>query len=183
MEVELLCDNEWLQLKNMVDKENDINGYVFSHEIRCNGKIVAIMPYCKNRGLMLRSEVTPCWHPTEEQLSSITGGVDTGNTVEETAIHELKEEANIDATEGDLINLGECRGTKSTDTVYHLFGIDVTGVEDIGKGEGDGSALEAKAHCLFVPAVEAYTAVDPIVGMLYLRLQEELDKQGERMPL
>ena len=40
-----------------------------------------------------------------------------------TAIKELKEESGFDCSE--LIELGTCFGTKSTDTIYHLYTVDL----------------------------------------------------------
>ena len=43
--VETLYDNKWLSLKQVVKPDVGINGYVFSHASRCNGKIVSILPF------------------------------------------------------------------------------------------------------------------------------------------
>jgi len=53
-----LCENDWVSLL-------DLNGYVYSHETRCNGVIVAILPYRRTEKgrlqFLLRREITPCW--------------------------------------------------------------------------------------------------------------------------
>lgn len=170
--VEILQDNEWLTLNLMEYPEKDIHGYVYSHEKRCNGNIVAILPYrCKGAEVMLRSEVTPCWHPTEEQISSITGGMDTGNSIIDTAVHELDEEAGYSSEPNNFESLGTCRGTKSTDTTFHLFAIDVSD-KCRHDADGDGSELERKAHCFWTSKIDE--AVDPLVYILYYRLLKSI---------
>jgi len=42
---------------------------------------------------------------------------------------ELREEAGYLVEDADLISLGEIRSSKGTDTIYHLFGVDLTNVE------------------------------------------------------
>jgi 8-oxo-dGTP pyrophosphatase MutT (NUDIX family) len=174
MKIETLKDNKWLSLKNMVDPGNGVNGYVFSHETRCDGKIVSILPYRKvgdKIEFCLRKEVTPCWS-MEQQISSITGGVENNDPVT-TAIHEIEEEAGYKVTKNELVSLGTCFGTKSSDTVYHLFTVDLTDKEK-GIASGDGSELEAKAECYWDKTVEK--AVDPFVYTNHYKLMKLLGK-------
>lgn len=184
---QLLYANEWLSLYKLVDPDNGINGYVYSHETRCNGKIVALLPYRKVQGdisdplghyeFLLRKEVTPCWHKTASMVSAITGGCDDGDRVWVTAQHELLEEAGYEAAIDEFIVLGSCRGTKSTDTMFYLFGIDVTEKEQ-GVACGDGSELEAKAHCFWVETIDE--AVDPLVYVLHHRLLAKLRNRAHQ---
>lgn len=181
---QLLYANEWLSLYKLVDPDNGINGYVYSHETRCSGKIVALLPYRKVRGdmsdplgayeFLLRSEITPCWHATSSMVSSITRGCDTGDDVFVTARRELLEESGYEAAMEELIILGSCRGTKSTDTMFFLFAVDVTEKEQ-GVARGDGSELEARAHCAWVKTIDR--AVDPLVYVLHYRLMSHLQRK------
>ncbi len=93
MEIETLHKTEWVELRRMKDPENGVHGYDYLHESRCRG-IVAILPVRsgENPDVLMRREVTPCWGMTEA-LSSITGGIDHGNTPLQTCVHELAEEA------------------------------------------------------------------------------------------
>lgn len=139
MKVETLKDNEWLSLKKMVDPENGVNGYVFSHETRCNDHIVSILPYRLVGDKMefcLRKEVTPCWS-MKQHISSITGGVEDNDPLT-TAIHEIDEEAGYKVSPNELVSLGTCFGTKSCDTIYHLYTVNLTNKER-GIASGDGS--------------------------------------------
>jgi len=104
----------------------------------------------------------------EKVPSSFTGGVETENPTED-AIRELKEEAGFAVEQ--LIPLGTCRGPKCSDTVYHLFAADVTGLPEKSH-EGDGSVLEAKADNVWV--TEIY-AEDPLVYVLVMRLTQWLN--------
>ena len=173
----LLCDDKWLQLKHIVAPEKGIHGYTFSHEVSCDGKKISILPFRKQKAtddfesigtqFLLRDEVTPCWDEDVSFISSITGGCEKGVDIVDTAVHELSEEAGYKAERYDFIDLGTCFGTKSTDTVYYLFSIDLTDRER-GEAVGDGSELEDKAHCFWTKDVEK--AVDPFVYVTLLRL-------------
>lgn len=166
-----LFENKWVALKEMACPAQGINGYDFLHETRCNGKIISILPFRKigdDSEYLIRKEVTPCWSLDPEH-SSITGG-DEGNVIE-SAIRELEEEAGFDIEEKDLIDLGTCYGTKSTDTVYYLFSTDLTGKE-MHQPKGDGSKLEAEASNEWVKYDFLLTVKDPLVSTICLRLQK-----------
>jgi len=169
-----LHHNDWLSLK-MVQKDEWGSGYVYSHETRCSGNIVAILPFQKLSDgtvqYLLRSEVTPCWGE-DPCVSSITGGVDGRDSPVETVVHELEEEAGIVAMPSELISLGTCRGTKSSDTTYYLFSVDALGKQRVD-AKGDGSYLEAVAHCFWSESVQ--NAVDPLVFTMLYRLHEVLN--------
>ena len=169
---ETLCDNEWLSLKNLSYPEKDVGGYVYSHETRCDGKIVSILPFKYEEGMiqyLLRSEVTPCWEVDKEVVSSITGGFEEKWGIEGTTVHELKEEGGYTIKKEELISLGTCRGSKSSDTIYHLFAVDLTGKKQ-GKASGDGSKLEAKAHCFW--SADLRDCQDPIAFVSHYRLNQ-----------
>jgi len=175
MKIEILCENPWLELRKMVDKENGVNGYVYAHEKRCNGKILSILPFAINLEgsieYLLRKEVTPCWG-MEPKVSSITGGYEGKNMLDDVR-RELKEEGGYDVSEDEIISLGTCLGTKSSDTVYHLFSANLTGKPQ-GEAKGDGSELEAKAHCFWSGSIA--DAEDPFVYVSFCRLRDKLKK-------
>lgn len=168
MDTEILYENEWVDLRVMREPESGVNGYVFSHERRCDGNIVAVLPFNPEEGTYwLREEVTPCWGMAPS-LSALTGGVESGDTPETCAIEELREEAGILALPKHLISLGTCRGTKSTDTIYHLFAVDVTHATGRMAIMGDGSCLESLARMVVVHDIAG--AVDPLAYVLHYRL-------------
>jgi 8-oxo-dGTP pyrophosphatase MutT (NUDIX family) len=174
LRVETLHENEWLSLKKMVYPEANINGYVYSHETRCKGNVVSVLPIRLNpkapRGLeiLVRKEVTPCWHPTKPMISSITGGCEDGSTPAGDTCRELEEEAGYKVTPDMLISLGTIFGTKSTDTIYHLYTVDLTGIPQEGEGAGDGSELEALATCEWSSGPMG--AQDPFVYAIWTRM-------------
>lgn len=171
-EVETLADNEWLALLNLKAPHLGIDGYVFSHEGRCNGNIVAILPYRRVGKdaweALLRDEVVPPWG-LSSSLCAITGGCDHDDEEPvEVARRELKEEAGYDVPVEELRSLGTCRGTKSTDTVFHLFTLDVTSMEQ-GEATGDGSRLEDEASTAW--SSEPEKCDDPLVSVMWARLK------------
>ena len=160
----VLMDNDWVQLCEMTDDQPPrINGYVYSHEKRCNGNIVAALPHkviTENRNgefvkvlsFLFRVEATPCWRGKTPVPSSFTGGIDYdmrefGPAL--TMAKELREEAGISSINANnLISLGTCFGTKSCDTVYHLYTVRLTNSQhDTLEVE---SELESTAYCKWV---------------------------------
>ena len=126
-----LFSNEWLSLYQTA------KGYVYSHETRCDGQIVLVLPYQRVGKdawkFLVRLEQLP-WQ--NRLVCGITGGCE-GNPIED-AQRELLEEAGYDAPLESFINLGTTRASKSADTVYHLFAVDVAGLTPT-KPQGDGN--------------------------------------------
>lgn len=180
LSVETIAATPWLELKRCKAPEQGVHGYVFTHEVRCCGVIVAVLPFRRlhNGGVefCLRQEITPCWG-MEPRLSALTGGLEPGLNVHQTAREELWEEAGYDIECDNFISLGTCFGTKSTDTVYYLFAVDVSLAQQQA-AKGDGSKLEAEASMLWVGDVR--DAVDPLAAMIYLRLLPKL-MEGEKV--
>ena len=172
MNIETLYKNKWLSLINMIDVENGVHGYVYSHETRCQGKIIATLPYRKDEKgefeYLLRNEITPCWG-MQSEISSITGGTEKGKTIKQITVEELKEEGGYEVSEDDLESLGICYGTKSCDTIYHLFTVDLTWKRK-GEAVGDGSELEKKDNCFWTSNI--YESNDPILYVLWKRLND-----------
>lgn len=172
---EVLCENEWVSLRKLTDVDNHIHGYVYSHETRCKGKIIAILPFrfigdgdARKLEVLLRREVTPCWDRLRQITSSITGGFENSETY--TAIHELWEEAGYKIAEADLIPLGYSFASKSSDTKYTLYSVDLSDVEKTGGAEGDGSELEKLAECYWADEDTIINTWDPQVSVMFLRL-------------
>lgn len=170
MERTLLHENEWLSLWKMRDPDQGVHGYIYSHESRCQGQIVAILPYRLTPSgqyeFYIRYEVTPPWG-MEPAASSITGGVEHAMTPMEAAREELWEEAGYQASAKMIESLGTCRGVKSSDTEYYLYAVDLTEHKQSGEATGDGSALEAQATMKWQASV--LQGEDPLLGMLFTR--------------
>lgn len=168
--IEILHKTEWLSLRKMVDPSKGVDGYIFSHEDRCNGHIVSILPFRIEDGryeVLLREEVTPAWDLEHPIISSITGGVDVDESPLESVTRELLEEAGYRVQPSQMIELGFTFGIKSSDTHYHLYGVDLTWVHR-EMARGDGSELEAKARCVWTTDVSA--ARDPLVYASFFKL-------------
>jgi len=177
--IKTLCENKWISLKEINIPEMGINGYVFSHETRCNGKIVAILPYRINDKneleYLIRYEVTPCWG-LKQEISSITGGVEEDDPIH-TAVEEMYQEAGYEILPQELIGLGTSHASKSSDTIYYLFSVDLTGKEKIGEAKGDGSNLEQMAECKWAPPKVISLSKDPQLYVLSRRLEDTLNKR------
>ncbi|WP_431881699.1 hypothetical protein [Micromonospora chalcea] len=170
--IETLYENEWLSLRSVVEPERGISGYVYSHELRCQGRIVAVLPFADDvegrRRYLVRKEVTPCWS-LEPQLSAITG-VYEGGDIADDAVREVLEEAGYAIKRDDLLPLGESYASKSSDTVYTLFAVNVTDMPQ-GDAVGDGSRLEAEGTTVWLDQAQAAQVLDPQVSTMVLRLE------------
>lgn len=170
MSVETLHENEWLSLRVVRKPEVGVNGYVYSHESRCQGRIVAVLPYRVTPGgfeYLLKSEMTPCWG-FDQVLSAITGGYEGGD-IEDDAVREMLEETGYAITREELIPLGECYASKSADTVYSLFSVDLTR-RTPGEAIGDGTRVEAESAAVWVKPARLAEVRDPHVSAMYVRL-------------
>ncbi len=173
---EVLLANEWLSLKVIRKPEAGVNGYVYSHESRCAGRIVAVLPWRSVRApggpldssarveWLLKCEVTPCWS-FDPVVSAITGGYEGGD-IEDDAVREMLEETGYEITRDELVPLGTSYASKSADTVYSLFTVDLTGRVP-GEALGDGTRIEAEA--LWVTSDVLATVMDPQVSVMYVR--------------
>lgn len=103
-------------------------------------------------------------------LTSITGGVDKGKSIEESALHELNEEAGYENAEpGKLLPLGTCRPSKQEDSLWHLFAFDATGLERREESIGDGTVGEENAYCKWVEPYVALGCKCPLVPTMFIR--------------
>jgi ADP-ribose pyrophosphatase YjhB (NUDIX family) len=190
--IETLLDNEWLSLRVVREPDRGVNGYVFSHESRCAGRIVAVLPYrvvkvpsraflgeppcpdqrcaCRTGVQMeylVKSEMTPCWS-LDQVLSAITGGHEGGD-IEDDAVREMLEETGYEITRDELVPLGESFASKSADTVYTLFGVDLTG-KTAGEALGDGSRLESESAAVWCTTGRLAQLRDPQLHVMHMRL-------------
>ena len=166
------ADNPWLELRENRSPEDGVNGYVFSHEKRCGGQIVAVLPFrftpAGTREWLVRLEVTPCWSAEQEE-SAITGGCEKFSEVSiaAQAASEVREEAGYEVPPERFNYLGTCHGTKSSDTVYHLYNVDVSSYEQ-GEALGDGSVLESTGGTRWRGDPTSNTE-DPLLYVLFCR--------------
>lgn len=170
-----LRKNKWLSLMEVQAPDQGVDGYVYSHETRCQGEIVALLPYrIKSPGVyeyLIKNEMTPCWG-LKKTLSAITGGWEGGD-IRSDAVRELWEEAGYEVSKSELINLGASYASKSSDTVYSLFSVDLTGYKQLA-APGDGSRVESESESFWVKSNVLQAVLDPQVSVMYLRLKKYL---------
>jgi 8-oxo-dGTP pyrophosphatase MutT (NUDIX family) len=165
--ISTLYSNKWVSLMQVTDPENGVNGYTFSQETRCQGRIVLVLPFKTEpfRQYLLKYEITPCWS-MKHVLSGVTGGYEGGN-IEDDAVREVLEETGYTVTRDELIPLGVCYASKSADTIYSLYAVDLTGKEQ-GDALGDGEELEQFSE--WVSADKLLSSMDAQVHVAYNRM-------------
>lgn len=175
--IETLHDNKWISLKQIIyPKDSGLDSYVFAHESRCNGKMVAVLPFRYVDGelqFMLKQDITAPWHLTKAFRCSMTGGVEDNNP-DKTAVMEIWEESGYKVSESDLIKLGTCFQSKGSDGVYHLYSVELTGQEKheaVGDEHGDEVKLDQK-----VIWTRNIYSEDPLVATMFLRWYNYLKK-------
>ena len=162
----ILFTGEWLQVR-LKD-----GWYEYLHQVKSNGAAVAFLLFHGYQVLGRYEHCPP--HGEGLQLSSFTGMVDPGETIEEAVVREIYEEAGIRAVADKLINLGVVRPSKASDTVLHLFAYSVDSLEDVNfKPAGHGTRGEQGAYSKWVTKEEAAYCKDGSVGTMLARLVEK----------
>ena len=117
-------------------------------------------------------------HGNELKLCSITGGYDNADkfSLKQCAINELYEEAGYQVSPKYLIDLGTVYESKSSDTVIHMFAIDMD-LADVKKVEaiGDGTKGEEGAYCDWISKYDAITCNDPLLITMVTRFKFVID--------
>lgn len=140
-----------------------------------SGQGVAILVYTRTREgkldkILGRYETCIIHRSEAEGLTSITGGVDAGKSVEESAVHELQEEAGYeDVHPSQLEPLGTCRPSKQEDSLWHLFAFDASGLKRREESVGDGTKGEEDAYCNWVEPYLALGCKCPLVPTMFIR--------------
>ena len=172
----------WVELRKLTVPDKHINGYDFLHEKRCDGNIVAFLPFKKKVinsmdteiEFLLRVEAVPCWELDTPIKCSFTGGCDATITPRQTFIKELEEEAGycIDLDEENrIIELGTSYSTKSSDSIYHLYAVNVTDFpEDKIKALFIESELEKASTNVWIKPEELADIKDPFVNQIVFRI-------------
>ena len=174
-EIKVLFDSPFLQLRSIEDSEKGIKPYYYKHVKLYNGSVIAILPYRYtnyplgfNKEFLLINEMRPAWSIDKLISASLTGGVEKGSYPEATAVKELKEEAGYTVEESNLEYLGTTYSAKASDTIVHLFAVDVTDlVPELIKGDGTG--LESMSKPIWVTVKELTLVMDPLVIQMYFR--------------
>lgn len=168
----ILFDNEWLQLR-----EKD-GWYIYSHSPKSNSQGVVILGYDfsgENNKVLARLENCPV-HPRNWDgklgVTSLSGMIEDGYTISETAQKELFEESGIKAELDKFVPLGYSYGSKSSDYCDHLFAIDLAGENPVENPDGDGTNGEIGAKCIWMDVDEYFYRVNsPTPALIYYRLK------------
>ena len=173
---DFLYENDVLSLKQLD------GWYNYGHMSRTqpaddgSGQGVAILVYTKKDNgsidkILGRYENCLPHKSEAEGLTSITGGVDIGSTVLDSAFNELDEEAGYkkEDVENRLEPLGTCRPSKQEDSLWHLFAVDATGLDRREDSIGDGTEGEEGASCDWVEPHVALNCKCPLVPTMMVR--------------
>ena len=151
MGYKMLWQNEWMEIR-------EIDGwYTMAHNTKGDG--VAVLGYDKDSSkILVRTEHNPA-HGEGFRRTSLTGTIEGGITLLETAVKELKEESGYEADPSEFTELGVVFPSKFSDYRLYLFAVDLTGKQQ-GAIEGDGTEGEAGADVEWVAVTEAIRTVD-----------------------
>lgn len=134
------------------------------------GQVVAVLPYRFNNNILeyiLVKELRPPWGK-ELTTQSLTGDCDKLFDKRNNATRELKEETGYDVFPSELIDLGECRASKLSDSVVYTYAVDLTGKKP-GKTYLEG--YEKFIETVWLKEEELYEIQDPLFFLLYFRLK------------
>lgn len=160
----VLYSGKWLSI---IERDG---WYVFSQETTSKGVVYVLVfdKTKKEKPILGRFEICPAHGDKTQILTSITGGVNIKKEPLDIAVEEVYEEAGYRVLPEKVISLGKVNLTKSTDTIGHLYAMDVTGLER-GKTLGDGSFGEMDSYCDWVSIEEAAGCKCPVMSALLLR--------------
>lgn len=139
------------------------------------GQVVAILPYVLLPGdevkYVTRVENRSAWSadPSQEFVSSVTGGVEPGEDPKAAAVRELWEEVGCVVGVDEMQDLGPLFGAKCLDTQYYLYAVNVTDRRPKKNGVGDGSAHEKEAYNKLSTAEECLLSEDGILVSMMAR--------------
>lgn len=176
MKVKELYSNKWISLRTVEDKEKGVPPYVYKHVTPSDGHTIVVLPWKitddGSTEFLTIYEVRPCWSINEKDLSmrhlqSITGAIDNGEKPEIAALRELVEETGYRATRKNITSLGTTFCSKASDTIYHMFAVDLTNVEQ-GEKETTEQA-EQDSVTMWLESGQLGVINDPLVAQMYMR--------------
>jgi len=166
MSDKILYEGKWLSI---VERDG---WYHFSRETVRAG-VVYVLVFCNAvfHSVLGRYEICPAHGDMEPELTSLSGGIEAGQDPADAAIAEVYEEAGYRVTHDQLIDLGKVNLTKSTDTIGHLYAVDVTGIERVD-APGDGSRGELESYCSWVTIESAVFCKCPLMATMITRAKK-----------
>lgn len=155
IEDKTVYSDKYLSIVERITDLNPDNPYTFLHEVRCNGKLVVILPFRKNEKgkleFLIRKERVIIWDPENDITESITGGVedDDPNT---TATMELLEEGGYNVPFSKFIPIGVTKIAKHADTDVYMYAVDLTNIVRV-QDYGDGSMGEKISYSYWASSI------------------------------
>ena len=139
----------------------------------CHNHLEGVLALCIDRKadkFLMRYEHCPI-HSQGLYPTSLTGGIEKGDSALETVYKEVEEESGYVIRENEVIELGHVFNSKATDTKTFLFVVVMDGLADSVKhyGESDGTKGEEGAYCLWQPVEDIAGVTAPALHSAYIR--------------
>ena len=146
------------------------DGWYYFAQIPGSKGGVSILLYRRDDELSVlgRYEICPA-HNDGMALTAISGGIEEGDSLLETAVKESYEEAGYKLNASDFVDLGRCNLSTNQDTYVYLFAADVTGLPR-HNAPGDGTRGEIGSYCDWVTPIRAIQSKSAFMSALILRL-------------
>ena len=158
--IKVLFKGDWL---SVVERD----GWEFVYDHRCKGRGVALLPYRREDNgrivFLIRKEPIPCWGDGRVPCSISGMRDEEGETPEQTAARELKEETGYQIQLDELVSLGMGQTSKASSTTVNLYTVDLTG-HDAGPAEN-----AEKGIAVWVPN-PVQQSNDSLLGLLLARM-------------
>lgn len=150
-----LTSNKYLNIKEVVDPENNVNGYQYAERLGVDS--VAFICYDKKTNkYLLNEEYTP---PTNEFLIRAFGGsIDKNKTKVKIVIDEVREEAGFDVKEEDVVSLGRAFVSTQMNQYCYLYLVNVDKTNQ--KERHPENAIEAMAKTKWLTEDEIVNGED-----------------------
>ena len=166
MKDEILYSGKWL---SVIERDG---WYHFSQEATSKGVVyILLIDDSRSKPILGRYEVCPAHRNNIPTLTCITGGVHIKREPLDVAIEEIYEEAGYKVFAEQIIDLDKVNLTKSTDTIGHLYAVNVTGLLRV-EAPGDGSFGELDSFCDWVSITEAINCNCPVMSTLLFRYKK-----------
>ena len=144
--------------------------YVFLHDLASAGKTVGILPFrtinedYHEFEYMLHNEVVPCWSTSLEKTLFVSDGTSQHDSAVDIAVDRFKTITGYEINESQLISLGSCRVSKYSDTMCHLYTVDLTNISANSQTETNN------VKWVYNPV----KSIDPLVSVTYWKLKNYL---------
>lgn len=169
-------ESKWVQVRRKIYPDG--RRYDFAHHPWCFGLGVAVVPYrtklipdfagtgspASGMEYLARFEIHAAHDDNKYEMGAITGGYDKPTeTFAQCAAREIYEEAGYAVHADQLRYLGHAHPSKASDTVMHLYAVDLTDYTgEVVEPIGDGTAYEVGGYSKWVSLDDALRSVDPL---------------------